>query len=279
VRPEWLRVDLPCGEEYDSMVRLLKSTGLNTVCQAAHCPNISECFSSGTAAFMLLGDVCTRDCLYCDVPPGVPMPPDPDEPARVAQACKKLGLHYVVVTSVTRDDLPDSGASHFAQTIREIRSLNPQCKVEVLIPDLKGDVSSLKKILAASPDILNHNLETVSRLFPEVRPQGDYQRSLDLLTAAASFDATTKSGLMVGMGETEEEIRRALKDLREADVASVTIGQYLQPSTDHVLVSKYYSPEEFSSFKDYCMGLGFSSAYCSPLVRSSYHASEVYVGH
>lgn len=272
-KPEWLKVNLPSGEGYFSLVKLLKQNNLHTVCQEANCPNIAECFSKKTATFMILGDKCTRNCKYCDVERGVPSEPDLGEPKRVAKAVKKLELHYIVITSVTRDDLEDGGAGIFAETIKEIKKEDSNCIIEVLIPDFKGDEKALRKVIEANPHIINHNIEVVKRVFPEARPQGDYQRSLDLLKRVKSSGVKTKSGLMVGLGESKEEIFETLKDL--CSVTDIlTIGQYLQPSKEHLTVVKYYTPEEFKDFKEKGEQMGFEHVESGPLVRSSYHAKE-----
>lgn len=263
---------MPSGEKYLELRRLISENSLHTVCQEANCPNIGECFSKRTATFMILGDTCTRNCKYCNVKHGKPLALDPCEAKRVAKAVKTLGLHYAVITSVTRDDLPDGGAFVFGEVIREIRARSPSCKIEVLIPDFQGDKDALDVVLEAKPDILNHNLETVKRLFPGARPHGDYKRSLALL-ARAKRSCKTKSGLMVGLGETKEEIIEAIEDLnRVSDI--ITLGQYLQPSKDHLGVVKYYSPEEFNELKAIGENMGFRHVEAGPLVRSSYHAGE-----
>lgn len=270
-KPEWLRVELPSGRGYFELVDLLKRHGLHTVCQEAGCPNIADCFSRRTATFMILGDMCTRDCKYCGVKHGRPVSADGQEPERVADAVEKLGLKYAVVTSVTRDDLDDGGASVFARTIEAIRERVPGCRVEVLIPDFRGDEEALRTVLDARPDVLNHNVEVVRRLFPEARPQGDYERSLNLLKRARG--CVTKSGFMVGLGETGEEVKGAMGDL--CGVADIlTIGQYLRPSLNHLPVERYYAPEEFEGFKELGLEMGFRHVESGPLVRSSYHAQE-----
>ena len=251
---------------------------LNTICTEARCPNIYECWNAGTATFMILGDTCTRRCTFCAVSrarAGIPL--DPDEPRNVGEAIRHLGLAHAVITSVNRDDLPDGGAAHFAATIREARRLNPECRLEVLIPDFCGDDSALRTVLDAGPDVLNHNTETVARLYPRVRPDADYRRSLRLLERAASDRARnpgllTKSGLMVGLGETRSEILETLRDLARADVDIVTIGQYLSPSRKHLGVEKYYHPEEFEDLRREGLAMGFRFVESGPLVRSSYHA-------
>jgi len=279
--PDWLKVKIPSGKEYHRMKFLLASSRLYTICEEAKCPNIAECFSKGTATFLILGDICTRNCTYCNVKKGIPLEVDFNEPGRVARTVKKLNLNYVVITSVTRDDLPDGGANIFAQTIQEIKKLSPETKIEVLIPDFQGNRDSLKRVIDAKPYVLAHNLETVERLFPTVRPQGDYRKSLNLLKEAKEMDLhlLTKSGIMVGTGETKEEIMEVMEDLREVDCDIFTIGQYLQPSLNHLSISKYYSPEEFEEFKEIGEELGFLHIESGPLVRSSYHAGEYVMNH
>jgi len=274
--PDWLKVKIPSGKEYHRIKSLLSSSRLHTICEEAKCPNIAECFGKGTATFLILGDVCTRNCTYCNVKKGTPRKIDSAEPERVARIVKKLNLHYVVITSVTRDDLPDGGADIFVQTNQEIKELSPKTKIEALIPDFKGNLDSLKKTIDAKPYVLGHNLETVERLFPTVRSQGDYRRSLNLLEDAKEMNPhlLIKSGIMVGMGEMREEIVEAMKDLREVGCGIFTIGQYLQPSLNHLSISKYYSPEEFKEFKEIGKELGFLHIESGPLVRSSYHAGS-----
>jgi lipoic acid synthetase len=258
---------------------LLREKGLNTVCEEARCPNLGECFSRGTATFMLLGDRCTRRCGYCSVSTARPLPADADEPARVAAAAARLKLRYVVLTSVNRDDLRDGGAAHFAATVRAVRAALPDAAVEVLTPDFQGDGQALAVVLDAGPDVFNHNVETVPRLFPRLRPQGGYRRSLDLLRAARETRPTqaTKSGLMVGLGETADEVLGVLRDLREqAAVDTVTIGQYLRPTRTHAPVQRYYRPEEFADLERRALDLGFPTVYSGVFVRSSFNAEEVF---
>lgn len=249
---------------------------LHTVCQSAHCPNIGECWHNKTATFMILGNTCTRNCRFCAVQTGKPDPIDPDEPERVANAVKTLGLRHAVITSVTRDDVEDGGASIFAETIIAIHRELPECSVEVLIPDLGGCEESLKKIVLAHPEILNHNIETVPHMYPKIRPQAIYERSLELLKHSKAIEPTvfTKTGLMVGVGETMEEVVEVMKDLRAVDCDILTIGQYLRPSMDHHPIDRYYTPEEFEELKETGLKLGFKHVESAPLVRSSYHAAE-----
>jgi lipoic acid synthetase len=278
-KPHWLRRRLPNGPEYEQVRTLIEKGRLHTVCQEAACPNQFECFSNHTATFLIMGDRCTRNCRFCNVETGTrPAALDSDEPARVAEAVEQLGLHYVVITSVTRDDLPDGGAGHFAATIHEIRKRRPDSVIEVLIPDFLGDAAALRTVLDAGPDVLNHNIETVARLYPQVRPQAVYRRSLALLEAVSHYKPAIppKSGLMVGLGETLQEIRQTLTDLRQSGCRFLTIGQYLQPTTDHLQVRRYVPPEEFKQLGDMARSLGFEAVASGPFVRSSYHAREMY---
>ena len=275
-KPAWLKRRLPSGETFNQVRELIEAGRLHTVCQEAKCPNIWECYARQTATFLIMGSRCTRNCRFCSVAPGPPEPLDPQEPARVAEAAARMGLTYAVVTSVTRDDLPDGGAAHFAATIREIRRLIPGTLVEVLIPDFQGDRSALLTVLEAQPDVLNHNIESVPRLYPQVRPQADYLRSLALLKRARDFDLgiATKSGLMLGLGEETQELRRTLQDLRAADCRILTLGQYLQPSPEHLPVARYVTPEEFENWRTSALEMGFAEVASGPFVRSSYHAGE-----
>ncbi len=275
-KPEWLKVRAPGSENYLRLKGLMRELGLHTVCEEANCPNIGECWHHGTATFMILGDTCTRSCGYCNVSHGLPKPPESAEPAKVGSAVHTLELDYVVVTSVDRDDLPDGGAAHFAHTIREIRERTPACRIEVLIPDFKGEEAPLRTVLDAAPDVLNHNIETVSRLYRTTRPGGRYDRALQLLDRSRSYapDIPTKSGLMVGLGEEWDEILATLRDLRSAGCRIVTIGQYLRPSLANAPMSRYYTPAEFAELKRIGLELGFGHVESGPLVRSSYHAHE-----
>ncbi|MEN3203486.1 MAG: lipoyl synthase [Atribacterota bacterium] len=274
--PPWIKRRFPPQEEWERVQKLLRTLTLHTVCESARCPNLGECFRRGTATFLILGNTCTRSCRFCAVGKGMPLPPDPGEPERVAEAAKRLHLRHVVVTSVTRDDLPDGGAEHFAATISAIRKALPQATVEVLIPDFQGSEKALETVLAAYPDVLNHNVETVPRLYPLVRPQADYARSLWLLEKAKEKapGILTKSGLMVGLGETKAEVEEVLRDLRKAKCDIVTIGQYLRPSVHHLPVASYILPEEFEYYREYALRLGFSGVASGPFVRSSYRAEE-----
>lgn len=275
--PQWIRKKAPREEILQEIKGLLRSYSLHTVCEEARCPNIGECFQKRTATFLILGDRCTRNCRFCAVKKKEPLPLDSQEPENVAQAVKGLDLRYVVITSVTRDDLSDGGAKQFAQTIREIRRFNGnEVRVEVLIPDFKGSLFSLKKVMEAKPDVLNHNLETVSRLYPQVRPQADYKRSLELLKQSKELDPSvyTKSGLMVGLGESFKEVIEAMEDLREVDCDILTIGQYLRPSPQHLAVREFVTPEKFKEYEKIGQSLGFSYIASSPFTRSSYQAEK-----
>jgi lipoic acid synthetase len=273
-RPPWIKVRAPTGEAYRELKQLMRAKSLHTVCEEAQCPNIGECWAHRTAAFLILGDTCTRNCRFCNVATGRPAPPDPDEPERVAQAVQAMGLRHAVITSVDRDDLDDGGASAFAAVIRQIRQLQPGCTVEVLIPDFRGQVEPLKTVMDARPDVLNHNVETVERLFRAVQPQCRYEWSLAVLRNAKTLwpQATTKSGLMVGLGETVDEVLDVMRDLRELCVDILTIGQYLQPTKAHAPIARYYTPQEFEMFRQRGEEMGFKWVESGPLVRSSYHA-------
>jgi lipoic acid synthetase len=284
-RPEWLKVRLDTTGEYEEVRAMMRRLSLVTVCEEARCPNIHECWArERTATFMLMGDICTRHCGFCDVGKGRPGSLDPGEPARVAEAARELGLSHAVVTSVNRDDLPDGGAPHFAATIRAIRDRNPGCTVEVLIPDFQGNAAALETVLAAEPEILNHNVETVPRLYRRVRPDAKYLQSLELLARARAYrDARglpmrTKSGLMVGLGESIEELLETLSDLRAAGCDIATVGQYLQPYARRLPVERYYTPEEFGSIRERAEAMGFFRVESGPLVRSSYHARRAFTG-
>jgi len=275
-KPEWLKVRAPGSPGYHRLKGLMRDLGLHTVCEEANCPNIGECWHHGTATFMILGSTCTRSCGYCNVVHGTPHAPDAQEPVNVASAIHALGLDYVVVTSVDRDDLPDFGASHFARTILETRARMPSCRLEVLIPDFQGDEAALRIVLEAKPDVLNHNIETVPRLYRVARPGGRYQRALDVLRRSSEIAPAvpTKSGLMVGLGEDSDEVVQTLRDLRAAGVSIVTIAQYLRPSAANLPMIRYYTPDEFAELKRIGLDLGFGHVESGPLVRSSYHAHE-----
>ena len=275
-KPPWLRVRLPASGTYQEVNSLLDNLGLHTVCEEARCPNKGECFHSGTATFLILGDVCTRRCRFCAVAKGTPQPLDWDEPERVARAVEALGLRYAVITSVTRDDVPDGGAGIFAETIRAIRRRMPACRVEVLVPDFQGSEEALRVVMDAGPDVLNHNLETVPRLYPTARPGADYARSLRLLRQAKALSPTalTKTGLMLGLGETPDEVRAVMADLVSVGCDLLTLGQYLQPSRAHLPVERYVPPEEFAALAREGVAMGLKHVEAGPLVRSSYHARE-----
>jgi lipoic acid synthetase len=275
-KPDWLKVRAPGSENYVRLRGIMRSLKLNTVCEDAHCPNIGECWHHGTATFMILGDVCTRACSYCAVAHGKPTELDLDEPRRVAEAVQAMGLKYAVVTSVDRDDQADGGAGIFAQTIREIRARMPGTRVEVLIPDFKGEAGPLQTVLDARPDVLNHNTETVPRLYRMARSGGKYARTLELLDRSRRYapDIPTKTGVMVGLGEEYDELVQVFRDLRRAGVSILTIGQYLRPSPAHTPMTRYYHPDEFRALKHDALALGFVHVEAGPLVRSSYHANE-----
>ncbi len=291
-KPDWFKIKLPSGEKYGKVRNLVKTNRLHTICEEARCPNLSECWSHGTATFLILGNVCTRYCSYCNTKTGKPDEVDVDEPKKVADAVKKLNLKYVVITSVTRDDLEDGGASIYFDTVKEIKKLNPNCKIELLIPDLqlkninennkknnynKININALKKIIDAKPDVLGHNIEAVRRVFLDVRKGGNYELSLQLLKTIKKINKNipTKSGLIVGFGETLEEIKETMQDLRDNDVDFLTIGQYLQPSEKHVKISKFYTPQEFERLKKIGLEMGFKNVEAGPLVRSSYRADRL----
>ncbi len=277
-KPRWLARRLPTAPEYEQVRSLIRQGGLHTVCEEARCPNQFECFSRRTATFLILGSRCTRNCRFCNIEHGPDAAPDPEEPRRVAEAALRMGLRYVVVTSVTRDDLPDGGAGLFAETITQLRRRLPHVLTEVLIPDFEGSENDLKTVIDARPDVLNHNIETVPRLYARVRPQAVYERSLALLRRAARMapGMPTKSGIMLGLGETEAEIRQTLEDLRQAECTFLTMGQYLQPSAGHLAVERFVPPEEFDAWRETALAMGFTEAACGPFVRSSYHANDLY---
>jgi lipoic acid synthetase len=277
-KPAWLKQRLPSGPDFEKIKGMIGKDRLHTVCQEAGCPNIWECFSHHTATFLIMGSRCTRNCRFCAVAEGPLEPPDPREPERVANVARQMGLKYVVVTSVTRDDLPDGGAGIFAATIEKVRQQIPGVCVEVLIPDFQGSREALETVLKARPDVLNHNIETVPRLYPQVRPQADYRRSLELIQRARESELAlvTKSGLMLGLGEKREEIAITLEDLLEAGCRVLTLGQYLQPSKDHLPVIRYIPPEEFEEWRKTALGMGFDEVASGPFVRSSYHAKELF---
>jgi len=277
--PPWLKKRLPAPARIEPVVRVLDELGLNTVCSEAHCPNRGECYACGTATFMILGNVCTRGCTFCAVAGGTPLPPDPDEPRRVAEAARRLGLRHVVITSVTRDDLPDGGSGHFAATIRAVHEATG-ATVEVLTPDFRGRRADVDRVLDAAPEVFNHNVETVPRLYAEVRPGADYGRSLRVLEWAARHPsgAVTKSGLMLGLGERQDEVLQVLRELRLARCRLLTLGQYLAPSPEHHPVVDFVSPERFEDYRARALELGFDAVASGPFVRSSYGAAELAAG-
>lgn len=274
--PEWLKVPAPGSPRYIELKQIMRGQSLHTVCEEAHCPNIGECWELGTATFMILGDICTRACRYCAVNTGKPVGIDLGEPVRLADTVKSMKLSYCVITSVNRDDLADGGAFIFASCIKKIREQVPGCKVEVLIPDFDGSWTALRKVIHARPEVLNHNIESTKRVFPKVRPRGDYQLSLELLAKAKEFDSSmvTKSGIIVGMGEDKEEVLETMRDLRGAGCDLLTIGQYLRPSAKHLPIDRFYHPDEFAELGKAGMGMGFKHVASGPLVRSSYHADQ-----
>ena len=278
VKPDWLRVKAPQWERVGNVKEILRDLALNTVCEEASCPNIGECFNNGTATFLIMGPACTRACPYCDIDfEKKPKALDPTEPTRLAEAVRRMRLNHVVITSVNRDDLPDGGASQFVRCIEEIRAVSPNITIEVLIPDLCGNWTALAEILKATPEVLNHNTETIPRLYRRVRPQGEYARSLELLQRTRELNPRvyTKSGIMVGLGETDEEIREVMRNLRQVECDILTIGQYLQPTQKHLGVQGFVTPEQFDAWRDYGEALGFLQVVSSPLTRSSYHAEQV----
>ncbi|NEO76237.1 lipoyl synthase [Moorena sp. SIO4G3] len=278
VKPEWLRVKAPQWQRVGNIKETLRDLALNTVCEEASCPNIGECFNAGTATFLIMGPACTRACPYCDIDfEKKPKALDSTEPTRLAEAVQRMGLNHVVITSVNRDDLPDGGASQFVQCIEAIRLVSPDTTIEVLIPDLCGNWDALETILQAKPEVLNHNTETVPRLYRKVRPQGDYQRSLELLMRTRNLAPSvySKSGIMAGLGETDAEVRQVMADLRQVDCDILTIGQYLQPTQKHLKIAEFITPKQFDTWKEYGESLGFLQVVSSPLTRSSYHAEQV----
>lgn len=275
-KPQWLKVKAPGGDNYIRLKHMMKELKLHSVCEEAHCPNIGECWQHGTATFMILGSVCTRNCAYCAVAHGKPPEYDIEEPNRVGEAIARMGLRHAVITSVDRDDLPDFGAYIFAETIRQIHQRLPECSVEVLVPDFQGNYDSIRTVLEARPEIYNHNTETVPRLFKKARPGGRYERVLDIFRVAKRIapDIPTKTGIILGLGETNEEVVEVMKDLRAVDVDILTLGQYLRPSDSHIELDRYVTPQEFRELYEVGMAMGFKHVESGPLVRSSYHAWE-----
>lgn len=272
--PPWFKIRLATGGAFARVRGQVLGRNLHTVCQSAACPNRTECWNAGTATFLILGNVCTRGCRFCNVPQGIPDAVDYDEPARVAEAVASLGLGYAVITSVTRDDLPDGGAGLFADVIKAVRTKSPGCRVEVLIPDFQGSEPALRTVLEAKPDVLNHNLETVPGLYPRVRPKADYKRSLELLRRAKTEGSATKTGLMLGLGERLDDVRAVLRDLKVIECDMLTLGQYLRPGKGNIPVSKYYHPDEFNVLREEAVMAGIKQVIAGPLVRSSYHAGQ-----
>lgn len=276
-KPEWIRMKVPDSARFQEIKQILRENNLHTVCEEASCPNIGECFSGGTATFMILGDICTRRCPFCDVAHGKPLAPDTQEPENLGRTIAAMRLKYVVITSVDRDDLRDGGAQHFVECIQSVRAYSPHIKVEILVPDFRGRLDSALEILTlAPPDVMNHNLETVPRLYKQARPGADYNNSLALLKAFRELhpDVPTKSGLMLGLGETDDEILEVMQDLRDHNVTMLTLGQYLQPSIHHLAVQRFVTPERFKAFEKEALAMGFMHAACGPMVRSSYHADQ-----
>lgn len=273
-KPQWLKVKAPSGENYSKIKSMMRSKSLHTVCEEAHCPNIGECWHSGTATFLILGDTCTRSCGFCAIKTGRPVDFDPLEPLKVAHTVRQMGVKHAVITSVNRDELPDQGSNIWSQTIIKVREFNPDTSIEVLIPDFKGNLDCLQRVLDANPDILNHNVETVPRLYKIVRPQAKYDRSLKVLEYSKLKGFRTKTGIMVGIGENFEEVIEVMKDLRSINVDIMTIGQYLQPTKEHLPVDRFVNPEEFAEYKRIGLEMGFTHVESGPLVRSSYHAEK-----
>lgn len=274
----WLRRRAPDPGQISHMKTLLDNLELHSICESAQCPNQGECFAQGTVTFLILGELCTRNCRYCAVKKGTPLAPDPEEPKNMSEAVRQLNLHHVVVTSVTRDDLGDGGASHFAQVVKAIKSTTPSVAVELLVPDFQGSTEALAEVVASSPDVINHNIETIPRLYPQVRPQADYRRSIELLRNVKSLNSriVTKSGLMLGLGEDRSEVIQALGDLREVDCDIITVGQYLPPSTSHYRLSRYVTPEEFEELEAIGTALGYRGVASGPFVRSSFNAARLF---
>ena len=273
-KPDWLKVDLPSGETYRDLKVMMRSKSLHTVCEEAKCPNIAECWGAGTATFMVMGDTCTRSCGFCNIKTGRPMPLDPEEPRHVAESIRQMGVKHAVITSVDRDELPDCGAGHFAETIHEVRQMNPGTNVEVLIPDFKGQLEHLQLVIDARPDVLNHNTETVPSLYRRVRPQARYEWTLAVLRESKRQGMRTKTGIMLGLGETREELLQTMRDLAEVGVDVLTLGQYMQPTRNHLPIERWVSPEEFDELRVIGEEMGFDIVESGPLVRSSYHAER-----
>ncbi len=275
--PRWMKMQLPKGESYSRVKNLVNEHHLHTICTSGNCPNIGECWNRGTATFMILGDICTRNCKFCGVTTGKPLPPDPEEPRRIAGSVRIMQLNHAVITSVDRDDLPDLGAAFWAETIREVKTLNPETKIEVLIPDFQGRAELIQKVIGASPEVISHNMETVERLTPQIRSAAKYRASLEVIRCIAASGIVAKSGIMLGLGETESEVLQVMDDLREAGCKVMTIGQYLAPTLAHIQVKEYVSPEQFERYQTIGLEKGFTFVESSPLVRSSYRA-ELHAG-
>jgi len=275
-KPFWLKTKIPGGKNYLAVKKIVEDNNLHTVCQEAFCPNLKECWSNNTATFMILGDTCTRNCKFCDVKNGIPLKPDHDEPNRVTNAVKLMKLDYVVITSPTRDDLIDGGAEIWANTIKKIKDVNPNCKVELLIPDFQGKIEDLEIVMKEKPDVVGHNLETAPSLYKSIRPEANYRRSLKILRSANKYDTITKTGIMLGLSETKEEILNIMKDAYESGVKFFTLGQYLQPSKENASVKEFITPETFEYYKNEGMKIGFQHVESGPLVRSSYHADKYF---
>lgn len=275
--PRWMKMQLPKGESYSKVKNLVMEHKLHTICTSGNCPNIGECWNRGTATFMILGDICTRNCKFCGVKTGKPLPPDPEEPRRIAESVKIMQLKHAVITSVDRDDLPDLGSGIWAETIREVKKLNPETKIEVLIPDFQGKVELIQQVIDAAPEVISHNMETVERLTPQIRSAAKYRTSLSVLKAIADSGIVAKSGIMLGLGETEAEVLQVMDDLRSVDCKVMTIGQYLAPTLNHIQIKEYITPEQFDRYQTIGLEKGFSFVESSPLVRSSYRA-ELHAG-
>lgn len=273
-RPDWLKIKTPGGKNFAQVKSMLHTNCLHTVCEEAHCPNMAECWNSKTATFMILGNICTRNCRYCATRTGKPLPPNPLEPMHLAESVNKMGLRHAVITSVTRDDLKDCGAEFWAEVVRTCRKVNPDVTVEILVPDFKANADFCEIVFKERPDIFNHNIETVKALFPTARPQGNYDDSIKVLKAAKEFGLRTKTGFMVGLGETREQILELMNDMHNIGVSILTIGQYLQPTREHLPVARYVSPQEFDELKQIALEIGFDKVESGPLVRSSYHAAQ-----
>lgn len=273
-KPDWLKIKLPKGESYLNVKRIIEENGLHTICSSGRCPNMGECWGAGTATFMILGEICTRSCKFCATKTGKPLPLDADEPAKIANSVKLLNLKHIVLTSVDRDDLPDGGATAWAATIRKIRKICPDTTIETLVPDFNGNYTSLQMVIDEHPEIISHNLETVQRLTPDVRSAAQYDRSLQVIKQIAISGLTAKSGIMAGLGETEDEVVKTMDDLRMVGCSIFTIGQYLRPSKDHLPVSEYVTPEQFEKYRQFGLDRGFTHVESKPLVRSSYHAEK-----